>query len=100
VWTVKQSPLRVLYNEICVLQMLYFTVKKKKNTLLLLLLFFFFFLVAHGFYKIQKTADTTAKVVWAPGIEYMALMEWAGTKIFRQETIKKERQQEKKENEN
>lgn len=64
--------------------------------------FFFcvFFLVTHGFYKIQKTADTTAKVVWAPGIEYMALMEWASAKIFRQETIKKERQQEKKENEN
>jgi cytosine/uracil/thiamine/allantoin permease len=97
-----RSPLSFLYNEICVLQMLYFTVKKKTKTLFYFFFFFFcvFFLVTHGFYKIQKTADTTAKVVWAPGIEYMALMEWASAKIFRQETIKKERQQEKKENEN
>ena len=57
--------------------MLYFTVKKKTKTLFYFFFFFFcvFFLVTHGFYKIQKTADTTAKVVWAPGIEYMALME-------------------------
>jgi hypothetical protein len=40
---VKQSPLRVLYNEICVLQMLYFTVKKKKKHSSTSYSFFFFF---------------------------------------------------------
>jgi hypothetical protein len=89
---------------LCTSNAILYCKKKKKNTLLLLtsssFSVFFFFLVTHGFYTIQKTADTTAKGVWAPSIEYMTLMEWASAKTFRQETIKKETQQEKKENEN